>query len=125
MTSNELIATVALEEVRFYAYHGVLPQERTLGNTFIVTAQVEYNIARAAQSDAVEDTLNYAALYQVIQGEMQTPSHLLEHLAARICSAVRTAFPAALACTVKITKAQVPIPALMKGASVTLSVRYR
>lgn len=75
---------VCLNKVRFHANHGVLPQERATGGEFIVSLRAKYPLAKATESDNVEDTLNYAELFDIINKEMQKPSCLLEHVAGRI-----------------------------------------
>ena len=58
-----LIASyIHLRQVRFHAFHGVMPQERLVGADFVLDLKVGYPLGRAMQSDEVTDTLNYAAL---------------------------------------------------------------
>ena len=57
---------ITLNGLRFYAYHGVLPQERNVGGDYILSLRLGYDISRAMQSDDVSDTLNYAEVYQLV-----------------------------------------------------------
>ena len=75
---------VLLENLRFHAYHGVLPQERLTGNDYIVHLRIKYDVGRALASDDVNDTLNYADVYQLVSQEMAVPSDLVERVAGRI-----------------------------------------
>ena len=75
---------ISLNKLRFHAFHGVMEQERRVGNDFEVSLTVEYPFEKAMESDDLCDTLNYAELYDVIAAEMRQPSDLLEHLAGRI-----------------------------------------
>ena len=75
---------IFLRNVRFHAFHGVLPQERQVGGDFLLTLQVGYPFAKAMESDDVADTLNYATLFDLAKREMDIPSQLLEHVAAPI-----------------------------------------
>ncbi len=79
---------IYLREVRFHANHGVMPQERTVGTDFTVDLRVAYPFAVAMKSDNVDDTLNYAQLYNLVKKEMAQPSRLLEHVEGRIAEAV-------------------------------------
>ena len=54
---------VVLNNLRFNARHGVLPQERATGGEFIVNLRAKYPLAKAVESDDVADTLNYAELF--------------------------------------------------------------
>ena len=82
---------IRLEGLRFRALHGVMPQERQVGGDFLVTLRVGYPLAVAMASDDVKDTLDYAALYRLVEREMLLPSKLLEHVAGRIAEAIEKA----------------------------------
>ena len=62
---------VCLEHLRFHAYHGVFQQERMVGNDYDVSLRLGYPLATAMQSDRVEDTLNYATVFQLVKEEME------------------------------------------------------
>jgi dihydroneopterin aldolase len=111
---------VILREVRFHAFHGVMPQERKVGADFTVSLRVGADLSRAVESDAVEDTLNYATLYEVVKQEMAIPSQLLEHVAGRIGKAVFNRFPQVETVEVVLTKVNPPMGADCQGASVEL-----
>lgn len=70
---------ILLKEIRCYAYHGVAPQENLIGNEYIIDLKLKVNISKAAQTDEVADTVNYAEVHHVIMTEMAVPSKLLEH----------------------------------------------
>ena len=67
---------IELKEIRIHAYHGVCKQERRVGNDYIVRIKVKFDISKAAESDSVSDTINYADIYDVVKCEMSTPSNL-------------------------------------------------
>ena len=111
---------IVLREVRFHAFHGVMPQERKVGADFTVSLRVGLDLSRPVESDAVEDTLNYATLYEVVKQEMAVPAHLLEHVAGRIGKAVFSRFPQVESADVVLTKLNPPMGADCEGASVEL-----
>ncbi len=76
--------SIILKNLRFYSYHGVLPQERTIGAYFIVNIKIGTDFTRAAITDELEYTVNYAEIYETIKKEMAQPSKLLEHVAGRV-----------------------------------------
>ncbi len=84
---------ILLENIRFFAYHGVAPQETTVGNEFVVSLRLKTDIARAMESDDVADTVNYAEIHQAVKEEMDIPSKLLEHVAGRIVRRLFNDFP--------------------------------
>ena len=111
---------ILLRDLRFHAFHGVLPQERLVGGNFVVDLRVGYPLAQAMTSDQVDDTLNYASLYALVEREMQQPSSLLEHVAGRIAQAIAKTFPEALSIDLTLTKQNPPMGADCKGAGVEM-----
>ena len=109
MTGN-----ITLQQMRFHAHHGVMPQERQVGNDFEVTVSLQYPLDKAAMNDDLADTLNYAEVYATVAAEMATPSQLLEHVAGRIIRALRTRF-------VAVSKLTPPFKCQMAAVTVTLS----
>ena len=95
-----------------------MPQERRVGGDFDVDLRVGYPLERAMESDEVADTLNYAALYELVKHEMQQPSKLLEHVAGRIVAAISRAFPKATSIDLTLTKLNPPMGADCEGAGV-------
>ena len=118
ITSSHII----LQDMRFYAYHGVLPQERIVGGDYTVSVEVETDVTAAIATDDVWQTLNYAALYEVVKREMLIPSNLLEHVAARIGKAVMDNFPQVQALDLTVTKQNPPMGADCQGAGVKLHI---
>ena len=52
-------STIFLKDIRCYAYHGV-PQENLIGNEYVIDLKLKVDISKAAQTDEVTDTVNYA-----------------------------------------------------------------
>ena len=102
-------ARIELRGLTFFAYHGVLPEERQEGNTFVVDLTLEADITRAICTDELSDTINYAEAYEVARREMSVPSLLLEHVCGRIASALLDAFSALQRVRVCVTKKNPPI----------------
>jgi dihydroneopterin aldolase len=115
-------SSIQLHDMRFYAYHGVMEQERRVGGQYLVTLCVKADLSRAVVSDSVADTVNYAALYEVVAREMAQPSQLLEHVAGRVAQRVLDDFPQVEQLSIRITKCNPPMGADCQGASVTLEV---
>jgi len=111
---------VSLENIHFHACHGVIGQERLTGGDFTVSVRARYPLSLAMRSDRVEDTLNYATLYEIINKEMRKPSCLLENVAGRIGESIFAALPKVDSLVVKVTKENPPTGGLMDGASVEL-----
>ena len=111
---------VFLRNVRFYAFHGVLPQERSVGGDYLLNLRVGYPVEKAMESDEVGDTLNYATLFDLVKREMAIPSQLLEHVAGRIVKAITAAFPAVTSVDLELTKQNPPTGVDADGAGVEI-----
>ena len=113
-------SSIFIRNLRCYAYHGVLPQERRVGAWYVITLRVHYNICKAMQSDDVDDTINYASLCELILQEMSQPSCLLEHAAARVVQAIFSRYPLITALDLTLTKENPPMRVDCAGAGVEL-----
>ena len=111
---------IHLRQVRFHAFHGVMPQERQVGADFLLDLRVGYPLQQAMQSDEVADTLNYANLYDLVAREMQQPSNLLEHVAGRMVEAISQTFPQVTSIDLELTKQNPPMGADCEGAGVEM-----
>ena len=114
--------TIRLRQMEFYAQHGVLPQERVVGGRYVVDITLEVRMDEAALlHDCLEGTVNYAEVYEVVREEMDVPSKLLEHVAARILKAVMKNFSLVERASVNVCKVNPPMRAVCQGASVELT----
>ncbi len=109
---------IYIKEARFHAYHGVLPQEQTVGQDFLVSVRCGLDITSAMDHDMVEVTLDYGVLYRLIEREMTIKSQLVEHVAGRIARSVFDTFPMVTTLDISITKLNPPIGADCQGAGV-------
>lgn len=74
-----------MEGMAFYGRHGVFPAERELGARFTVDVEMGGDLRLAAESDRLEDTINYVKAYEAVRSVVEgEPCHLLEAVAARI-----------------------------------------
>lgn len=111
---------IYLNCLRFHAYHGVEAQERLTGNDYELDLLLNVDVSAATMSDRVEDTVNYAEVYRLIEAEMAKPSNLLEHVAGRIGQALIEKWPQIQSVDIRLTKQNPPMGADCKGAGVEL-----
>lgn len=109
---------IYLRNVRFHAFHGVLPQEGIVGNDYLVNLVLDYDFSSAMKTDDLQGTLNYAEVYQKVREEMAVPSKLLEHVAGRIAHRLFSDFPEIKKLQLSITKVNPPMGADSDGAGV-------
>ncbi|MBR1682742.1 MAG: dihydroneopterin aldolase [Bacteroidaceae bacterium] len=113
---------VLLKDIRLYAHHGVLPQERAVGAYFILNIALDTDFSQAMTTDELTATISYADVFDVVKQEMAVPSRLLEHVAGRICQALLRHFPSANAIHLELLKENPPMGAECAGAGVRLTV---
>ncbi len=90
MSSDRII----LQGMRFYGYHGVNPEEKALGQTYVVDLEVEIDLALPGKSDNLADTVSYTALYRTAKSVLEGESrNLLEALAQDIADRLLENFP--------------------------------
>ncbi len=100
---------ILLEGMRFYGFHGVNPEERALGQEYLVDLAVEMDLGRAGRSDRLEDTISYAHIYRTVREVMEgEPRNLLEAAAQSIADRVLEDFPVD-SVSVRVKKPHPPI----------------
>jgi dihydroneopterin aldolase len=111
---------IALTGLRARGRHGVYDFERVQGQDFVVDVLLELDLAPAASSDDVADTVHYGELAErlvaIVEGE---PVNLIETLADRLAAAC-LADPRVAAATVTVHKPQAPIAHEFGDVAVTL-----
>ena len=113
-------SSIILKDIRIFAHHGVLPQERAVGAYFTLNLRIQTDFSRALATDDLAGTISYADVFEVVRSEMAVPSQLLEHVAGRICQALFDRFPAAEAIHLELLKENPPMGADCAGAGVAL-----
>lgn len=77
----------------FYGHHGLKPEERTLGQRFVVDVELERELTTAERSDRLADTVDYGEVFRLVKGVMEgPPRNLLERLAGEIAQRILSAF---------------------------------
>jgi dihydroneopterin aldolase len=99
-----------LSGMRFFAYHGVLPEERAQGQEFLVDVELEADLQKSARRDTLEVTVDYRRAYEIVKSVMEgEPRNLIETLAETIAAKVLT-LDRVTAVTVRVRKPQVTLP---------------
>ena len=117
MTKNKKKSTFAekrrmdwieLNDMTFHAFHGIGEQERKIGNTYTVNLKFELDIRKAAQTDCLDDTVDYVSIYAIVKEEMKIPSNLIEYVAHRIVRHIRADFPSIKTIEIRLAKQNPP-----------------
>ena len=113
-----------LRNMRFFAYHGLFPEENRLGQHFEVDIDLFGDLSRAGTSDDVDQTLNYPEIYELIEKVVtQQRFKLVEALAEHIAQEVGERF-APIDLTLRVRKPNPPIKARFDGIEVELHRSY-
>ena len=108
---------IILEGMQFYGYHGVNPEERVLGQRYVVDLTAELDLTRAGETDKLEDTVSYSHIYRSVRSVMEgEPRNLLESAAQAIAERVLAEFPVE-AVSVTVKKPNPPV----RGSSIGLA----
>ena len=76
------VQTVALKEVKFYAFHGFYPEEQLIGNHFLV--DVEVTFVPKGDTEDLNLTVNYEVINSIVTLEMKNTQKLLETVVKNI-----------------------------------------
>ena len=112
---------IRLEQMVFYGYHGVNPEERKLGQRFIVDVEVHTNLALPGKSDSLQDTVNYSHVFKIVKEVVEGPSqNLIESVAEIVATRILANFDIE-SIRVKVAKPEVSVKnSLMNAASVEI-----
>ncbi len=106
--------------MEFFAHHGCFEEEQIIGNNFVVNLTVYGDFGKAAESDDINDALNYQELYDAVKEQMAIKSHLLENVAKRIADSLTEKFPQIKRLSLRIDKINPPLGGKLYSSSVTL-----
>ena len=97
--------------MEFDACHGVLPEEKTTPQKFIVDVRIETDqIIAAASTDNINDALNYVGVYEIIHDIMMNKQwNLIETIAMKISTAIVEKYETIICVDTRITKVNPPI----------------
>ncbi|MBL5767100.1 dihydroneopterin aldolase [Heyndrickxia sporothermodurans] len=115
---------IIINNMEFYGYHGVLPEENRLGQRFRVTLTLELDLQKAGKTDNLHDTVSYAEVYEVCKEIVEgRPHQLLESVAENLSEAILESFPLIEQITVQLIKPDPPIRGHYQSVAVEISRR--
>jgi dihydroneopterin aldolase len=116
---------LVLAGMRFHGRHGVEAWERRVGQPFVVDLVLHIDLAAAAASDALADTVDYGAVYRTVKAVVEgPPARLIERVAGQAAAAVLEAFPRVAGVEVVVHKPHAPVGGDVRDVSARLE-RWR
>ena len=92
--TGDRMDVIHIKRLEIFANHGVIPEENTLGQKFIISADLYKDLRKAGKSDDVEETVHYGkAAVLIKQISEKSVFRLIEKLAEEIADALLKNFP--------------------------------
>lgn len=114
-------AQVLIEALELHAYHGWHRHEGEFGQAFLIDLELETDIARAAASDDLHDTLDYAKIVETVRKLfVDTRYKLVEAAAAAVAKGLLTEFPNVTLVDLRVRKLKPPIPERLSAVGIHL-----
>lgn len=112
---------IRMKNCAFFARHGVMDEEETLGQRFYVDAVLSVDPDRPLQDDAISSTVDYGVAFEVIEkivtGERR---FLIEALALEVGKALSKRFPQIKRAEITVRKPNAPVPGVLDYVEVTV-----
>jgi dihydroneopterin aldolase len=100
---------IILENIRIYSNHGCLDEEALIGSDYVVDLEIDADLSKSAQTDELEDTVDYVHLNKIVKVEVSIRSKLLEKVADRVLQRVGNEIPMVSYAKNKLSKINPPI----------------
>jgi dihydroneopterin aldolase len=111
--------TVALNEIKFYAFHGFYPEEQLMGNHFSVDVEVTFK--PFGETEDLATTVNYEVINTVVTKFMSQTEKLLETVVKNILDELIRLYPFLLTAKVGIRKLHPPMLGEIRHSFVALN----
>jgi dihydroneopterin aldolase len=109
-----------------HAHHGVMPHEEKVGQRFVLDLELATDLAPAAASDKVVDTVSYASIVDAVTRAFTARSYrLVEAAAGAVADEVLSTFPRIASVRVTVHKPHAPIAAIFNDVGVTILRKRR
>ncbi|KJS85289.1 MAG: dienelactone hydrolase [Peptococcaceae bacterium BICA1-8] len=104
---------IFLKNLAFFGFHGVMSEEKALGQKFFIDVELSLDLKKAGETDNVKDTVSYADIYQLVK-EMVSDNrfNLIEALAENIASEILVKYEEIKETVVLVRKPEAPVPGI-------------
>jgi dihydroneopterin aldolase len=113
---------IRIHNAVFYAYHGVLSDEQSLGGKFEVDVDLYVDLRRGARTDDLKQTVNYERVYDFIKQLVLGKKYLLiEALAETIADGLLDGFKRLSKVVVRVRKPSAPVKGVIDYVEVEIA----
>ncbi|BDU50982.1 dihydroneopterin aldolase [Haliovirga abyssi] len=111
---------IIIKNMRLYGYHGVLEEEKRIGQKFFVDLEIYLDLEKASMSDNLNDTVNYAKIYEKVEFINRNQKYdLIEKFAGDIAKEILK-YDKVKNVRVTVKKPEVPIPGQLDYVAVEI-----
>ena len=110
--------TVHLHNILFYSYHGILEEEKILGNEYELSADIQFHEEHEV-IHSIHQTINYVDIYQIIQQRMSTSSTLLETIVMDIGMSIKKRYDNLRSISIHLKKIHPPVTGIQGSVGVS------
>ena len=111
---------IRINNIVFFAYHGVEEAEKRQGQRFEVDVELVLDLQKAGRSDKLGDTIDYRQVYELVEEiVVEGDYNLIEAIAEDIAAAILKKFSVEEV-VVRVRKPQVPLRGLSDGVEVEI-----
>ncbi|MCA0972692.1 dihydroneopterin aldolase [Halobacillus litoralis] len=112
---------IYVNQMQFWGYHGLFPEENKLGQRFYVDAELELDLKPAGESDDMNQSINYAEIYEITKAVVEGKAYnLVESVSEQIASQLLEQFEILHACRIKMYKPDPPIPGHYQSVAIEI-----
>ena len=118
-------ATVKVENLKIYAFHGCMDEEKVIGSDYVINMRALCFVDEKVFNDDITQTVDYVDLARIAKREMAVRSKLLEAVIKRIIDASFKEIDSLEELYVSVSKINPPINADVRSVSVTMSKKRK
>lgn len=112
---------IHIKRLEVFANHGVLEEENRLGQKFLVSVCLYGDFREAGRSDALKDSVNYAAVCELICDQAKKHTfHLIERFAQHLAEQILCSFPLVQGVDIEVEKPWAPVHLPLETVSVQI-----
>ncbi len=115
--------TIHLDDLKFFGYHGILPEEKIISGHFILNVDVSFK-EKEPVIHSITHTIDYEVIFSIIQRRMAQPTPLLETIVMDIGQTIKQQFEQVCAIDISLKKLNPPISGLQGSVGVTWRKEY-
>jgi 7,8-dihydroneopterin aldolase/epimerase/oxygenase len=105
-----MINIIKIKNASFYAYHGALKEEQSIGGKFEADVDIYTDFTKAAKNDDLKETINYDNVYKFISQVVNAKKYkLIETIATIIADELLAQYKEILEIHVRVRKHNVPV----------------